>query len=216
MTGRGTHRRALLAAGAGAVLGLATGPAAARAFRVPVELASRALELPGRITLGDRDGDVTLVEFFDYNCSFCRQSAADIRPLLAGDRSLRYVLVNYAVLGEASVEAARVALGFSMQKTPGGYFALHERLFRLRGRVDALRALGEAVALGADRDRLIRDADSRAVTDALVRSVDLGENLGLVATPAFLAGNEAVVGYVDLAAKRRAIRNLRKCEQTDC
>jgi protein-disulfide isomerase len=196
---------------------LAAGQAAeARAFRIPVELAGDVLRLPGRITLGNPRGDVTIVEFFDYNCSFCKQSAADIAPLLAGDRDLRYVLVNYAVLGEASIEASRVALGASMQRIQGGYLALHQRLFRLRGRVNATRALDEALALGAEREKLIRDADSRAVTDALVKAVDLGDNLGLVATPAFVAGNEAVVGNLDLAAKRGAIASLRNCEKTNC
>jgi protein-disulfide isomerase len=191
-------------------------PAQARTLRLPVELATDVLSLPGRIVLGNRSGDVTLVEFFDYNCSFCKRSAADIRPLLAAEPDLRYLLVNFAVLGEASIEASRVALGFSMQRVPGGYLALHERLFALRGRVDANRALAEAVAMGADRARLIRDADSRQVTDALQKAATLGDNLGLVATPAFVAANEAVIGYIDIAQKKRALANMRKCESIDC
>ncbi len=206
-------RRGLLAAGAAL---LAPRGATAEVLRLPVELVSEILALPGRITLGNVRGDVTLIEFFDYNCPFCKRSAADIRPLVGAEPGLRYVLVNYAILSEASIEASRVALGASMQRTKGGYLALHEALFRLRGRVDAVRALAAAVELGAERERLIRDADSDRVTDALTKATRLGENLGLAATPAFVAGREGVVGYVDLPSKRRAIANLRRCEAVAC
>jgi protein-disulfide isomerase len=203
----------VLSGGAAALL--APSPAAARVLRLPTELAADALRLPGRIALGAARGDVTLVEFFDYNCGFCKRSAADIRPLIAAEPRLSYLLVNYAVLGAASIEASRVALAFSLQK-PMGYLALHEALFRLRGRVDAARAVAVAVELGADRTRLIADADSDRVTDALVRSGRLGEDLGLIATPSFVAGREAVVGYLDIPQKRKAIANLRRCESLGC
>ena len=206
-------RRTLLAGGAAVLV-----PAAAsgRVLRLPVELVSEILTLPGRITLGAPRPDVTMIEFFDYNCPFCKRSAADIRPLLTAEKGLRYVLVNYAILSEASIEASRVALAHSMQKTPGGYLALHEALFRLRGRVDALRAVEASLELGADRAKLVVDADSDRVTDALVKATRLGENLGLSATPSFVAGREGVVGYVDLPGKLRAIANLRRCEAVAC
>ncbi len=208
-----TRRSLLLAAG---VVAFGSRVAEARVLQLPTELASDVLRLPGRITLGDPRGDVTLVEFFDYNCGFCKRSAADIRPLLAAEPRLRYVLVNYAVLGERSVEAARVALAHSMQRTAGGYLALHEKLFRLRGAVDAARAVAAAVDLGADRERLVTDADSQRVTDALVKAGRLGEDLGLIATPSFVGGREAVVGYLDIPQKRKAIANLRRCEAIGC
>jgi len=205
-------RRSLLAGAAA----LAPAGAFASVIRLPPGSAAAILALPGRVTLGDPRGDATLIEFFDYNCPFCKRSAADIRPLLAAEPRLRYVLVNYAILSEASIEASRVALGFAMQRTQGGYLALHEALFRLRGRVEAVRAVATAVELGANRAKLIADADGDLVTDALSRASRLGESLGLAATPAFVAGREAVVGYVDLPGKRRAIANLRRCEGTAC
>ncbi len=213
----GLTRRALLTAGGSVLaLSLSTGPSAARVLRLPSELANEVLTLPGRIVLGNPRGDATLIEFFDYNCGFCKRSAAEIRPLLAADRNLRYVLVNYAILGEASIEASRVALAHSMQTTPGGYLALHEALFKLRGKVDASRAVTASVELGTERAKLIKDADSDRVTDALVLASRLGDNLGLTATPSFVAGREAVVGYVDLAGKQKALANLRRCEALSC
>jgi protein-disulfide isomerase len=207
--------RRSLVAGAGALV-LAARAADARVLKLPTELAVQSLQLPGRITLGDPNGDVTLVEFFDYNCGFCKRSASDIRPLLRAEPKLRYVLVNYAVLGPPSIEASRVALAFSLQRVSGGYLALHEKLFQLRGRVDAARAVSAAVELGADRAKLIADADSDRVTDALVRAGRLGEELGLIATPSFVAGREAVVGYLDIPQKRKAIGNIRRCETLGC
>jgi protein-disulfide isomerase len=212
------HRRQfLIAATTTAVSCLGIAPAAqARVLRLPSELANEVQDLPGRIVLGNLKGDATLVEFFDYNCGFCKNSAAEVRPLLASDPKLRYLLINYAILGESSIEASRVALAMTMQKTSGGYLAMHEKLFQLRGRVDASRAVEVALSLGADRARLIRDADSDRVTDALVKASRLGESLGLVATPSFVAGREAVVGYLDIPAKRKAVANLRRCEAVAC
>lgn len=209
-------RRLFLAGGSAAIVTGLGASVSARTLRLPVELAGDVLKLPGRITLGDPRGDVTLVEFFDYNCPYCKNAAADLRPLLAAEPKLRYVLVNYAVLGAPSIEAARIALALSLQRTKGGYLALHEKLFRLRGRVDAARALDVAIELGANRDQLIRDADSQRITDALMQATNLGENLGLIATPSFVAGNEAVIGYLDIPQKRRAIANIRRCEKLGC
>jgi protein-disulfide isomerase len=209
-------RRFLLAGSGALAAGGLTREASARVLRLPSELANEVLTLPGRIILGNPRGDATMIEFFDYNCPYCKRTAAEIKPLLGADKGLRYVLINYAILGEASIEASRVALAHSMQKTQGGYLALHEALFKLRGRVDAGRAVTTAVELGANREKLIVDADSDKVTDALVLASRLGENLGLTATPSFVAGREAVVGYVDLAGKQKALANLRRCEALSC
>jgi protein-disulfide isomerase len=212
------HRRQFLLSGsvmAAAACGWSS-ESQARVLRLPSELSNEILTLPGRIVLGNTRGDATLIEFFDYNCGFCKKSAAEIRPLLAGDTNLRYILINYAILGEASIEASRVALAMTLQKTAGGYLALHEKLFQLRGRVDAGRAVDTALSLGANREKLISDADSDKVTDALVRASKLGDSLGLVATPSFVAGREAVVGYLDIPAKRKALANLRRCETLAC
>jgi protein-disulfide isomerase len=210
--------RRSLVLGTGAALATLAIPTVveARVVRLPSELVNDIDRLPGRVVLGNRQGDVTLYEFFDYNCGFCKQSAQEVRPLVSSDRRLRYVLVNYAILGEASIEASRVALAASMQPIKGGYLALHERLFKIRGRADAARSVALALELGAERRKLIEDADSDRVTDALTKASKLGDSLGLVATPSFVAGREGVVGYLDLPQKRRALANLRKCEAMGC
>ncbi len=183
--------------------------------RLPSELVGEIGRLQGIIRLGSQQPDVTIFEFFDYNCPYCRLSAKDTRPLITSDRNLRYVLVNYAVLGEASILASKVALAFSMQK-PAQYLAFHENLLGRKGVNGAEQSIDVALTLGANKARLLKDADSEAVTKALIASAKLGENLGLIATPSYVIGNDGFNGFISLPEKKAMIANMRKCEKTDC
>ena len=124
-------------------------------------------------------------------------------------------MINYAVLSEASVLASKIALAFSMQQG-SRYLDFHERLFKRKGQLGAAVAIDTAVSLGADKAKLIIDADSDQVTQALIASSRLGSSLGLNATPSYIIGNEGFQGYLNTAAKRIAIANIRACEKTSC
>jgi protein-disulfide isomerase len=174
---------------------------------VPIELVEEALELDAGIRLG-AGGDVTVIEFFDYNCPSCRRGARDLPALLA-DRDLTYVLMNYAVLGMPSVEAARVALAFFSAHGPDRALALHRRLMDLRGPVGAERALNEALALGADARALVRAADSEDVTRRMHAALRVGESLGIQVTPSHVIGPEAYAGDLTLAQKRALVARAR-------
>jgi protein-disulfide isomerase len=204
--------RRLFLAGSAALLAT---PVAAEPRRMPVELVSEIGALPGLAALGSRNPDVTLYEFFDYNCGYCRQSAREIGPLIKGDKALRYVLVNFPVLAPESVLAARVALAFLRQK-PKAYLAFHERMFAERGVRGSDAAIAIAKALGAKEQALLADADSDAATGAMQAAVKLGDNLGLFATPSYIAGADGNVGYMNLAAKKIAIASMRSCERMSC
>ena len=184
-------------------------------YPIPVELLAGLDSLNGRVSLGAKNPDVTLVEFFDYNCAFCRRTARDIRPLLASEKDLRVVLVNYAVLGLPSVLATRVALAFSRQKA-SRYLDFHEAMFARNGTRDAEMAIEVAVRLGADRRRLLADADSDAVTEAMKAAARLGNTFNFRATPSFLIGRDGFSGALTLEQKRRAIRAFRQCERATC
>ena len=207
----GISRRALF-------LGLAAAPFAAEAretLRLPSELANRIEKLPGLVTLGNAKGDVTLYEFFDYNCPYCRNSARDILPLIKSDPGLRYVLVNYAVLGAPSIEAARVALAVRRLKPPA-YLAFHLALFERRGQLGGARALEAAAAQGLAEKAILAEANQRRVTDAMIQAAKLGEALGIVATPSYVTGVEALLGFVPLEEKQAMVANMRKCERASC
>ena len=210
-------RRSLIAGSlvCGVLAVLPIGASAAPEQQVlPSNLISDVLALNGRIRLGSLQPDVTLIEFFDYNCPYCKNSALDLFQLIRGDNSLGYILINYAVLSEASIVAAKVALAFSMQKS-ASYASFHQKLFERKGVIGADHAIDVAVNLGADKTRLIKDADSDMVTKALIASAKLGENLGFIATPSYIIGNTGQ-GYASLTEKKQFISNMRKCEKTVC
>lgn len=210
-----SRRHVLLGLG-GAML---AGPARAAVpefQRLASEIANTATDLPGIVRLGGKSADVTLYEFFDYNCPYCKHSSKDVRPLIKGDKNLAYVLVNYAVLGIPSIGATKVALAYAEKHTPQQYLRLHEALFKLHGPVDGLRALGVAAKLGGDRKALETRGDSPEIGKIALAAARLGESLGFQATPSYLAGAEGHGGYLDLATKRELIANMRACEKANC
>jgi protein-disulfide isomerase len=176
---------------------------------VPIELFEEARALDAAVPVGNARGDATLIEFFDYNCPYCRRSAQDLPALLAADPDLDYVLVNFAVLGPASVQATRVALAYAQLYGPQRYLAFHLGLFAARGRVDGAAALDLAERLGGDRKRLTATADSARTTDRMKDALRVGSSLGLSATPAFVIGPEAYVGALGLERKRALVARAR-------
>lgn len=213
-----TTRRLFIAGALGSGLSLAQAQSPVRlppSEPLPIEIVGLIDQLPGRVVLGNPNGSAHLVEFFDYNCPFCRNSARDLRPLLKADPEIRYTLVNFAVLGVASIEATRVALAFT-QKHAERYLDFHEALFATRGRVAAEAALAVAGKFGADREALLDAADSDSVTEAMVTAVKLGDTLGLRATPSYVAGSESLQGYVSLPGKALLAQNLQRCEKPRC
>ncbi|WP_112662002.1 DsbA family protein [Microvirga flavescens] len=177
--------------------------------RVPVELVEDTLALPSLVRLGHEHGDVIVVEYFDYNCPWCKRSAQDLPTLLKAEPDVSYALVNFAVLGAPSVEATRIALGFLQLQGPEKYLDLHLALFGLRGAVNGQRALAEAEKLGADPQKLVDLADAKKTTQWMKQAFQLGNSLGLIATPSFLVGTDSYVGGMTLAQKREAIAKAR-------
>jgi protein-disulfide isomerase/sulfite exporter TauE/SafE/copper chaperone CopZ len=152
-----------------------------------------------QVILGNRQGDVTLVEFFDYNCPYCKHAFADMAALIKADPKLRVVLKEFPVLGENSVEAAKIAVAVRMQDGDGAkYFEFHRRLFEGRGQADRARALAAAKEAGVDMARLERDLASAEVQATINENFKLAEGLGINGTPSYVIGSEVVVGAVGL------------------
>jgi protein-disulfide isomerase len=166
---------------------------------------------PRQVTLGNRDGDVTLVEFFDYNCGYCKRALVDLLDLMKDDPKLKVVLKELPVLGPGSIEAARVAVAVRMQDASGEkYLAFHRALLSDRGRVDGARALAAARELGLDMARLDRDLNSDEVRLSLEESGALARALGIRGTPSYVIGDTVVVGAVGTAALSDRIKAVRK------
>lgn len=169
-----------------------------------------------QVTLGNPNGDVTMVEFFDYNCGFCKRALDDMLTLIKSDPKLKVVLKEMPVLSQGSLEAAQVAVAFAMQDKSGKrYLDFHQRLLTGRGQADKARALAVAKEVGADMAKIEKDMNSADVKAALQESFALAEALGFQGTPSYVIGNEAVVGAVGFKELQAKISNAR-CGKPVC
>ena len=185
-------------------------------LRLPVELFSEVDELPGLFRAGSATPDVTIVEFYDYNCPFCRKAAKDLEALVTGDKGLRLGLVNNPILSPQSKEAARIELAFLKLRGPGPTYEFHKRLYRVPGKVDGGKAVAIALELGTSRDEIARTAAGDDVRRALERQLELAASLGLAATPSFLIAGAGVLGYPGPKSLTGIVASVRKCDEIAC
>jgi protein-disulfide isomerase len=166
---------------------------------------------PHQVVLGNPQGNVAMVEFFDYNCGFCKRALPDMLTLLKTDPDLKFVLKEFPVLGEGSVEAAHVAVAARMQDVTGKkYIEFHQKLLGGRGPADKARALAVAKEVGFDVARIEKDMNSDEVKKTIDEDMKLADALGVNGTPSYVVGNEVVVGAVGLDALKEKIAAERK------
>ena len=166
---------------------------------------------PHQVVLGNPNGKVTMVEFFDYNCAYCKRALTDMLDLLKTDGDLRFVLKEFPVLGEGSVEAARVAVAVRMQDSSGKkYIDFHQKLLGGRGAADKARALAVAKEVGVDMTRIEKDMASDEVKKTIDENLKLAEALGVSGTPSYVVGDEVVVGAVGIDELRNRINADRR------
>jgi protein-disulfide isomerase len=171
---------------------------------------------PRQVNLGNAKGDVTFVEFFDYNCGYCKRAMADMLTLMKDDPKLKVVLKEFPVLGPGSVEAAQVAVAVRMQDATGQkYLAFHQKLLGGRGQADKAHALAAAKDVGMDMGRLEKDLASPEVKATMDENFKLAEALGLNGTPSYVIGSDVVVGAVGLPALQEKISTAR-CGKASC
>jgi protein-disulfide isomerase len=176
-----------------------------------VENKATLFSSPHQVVLGNPQGSVTMVEFFDYNCGYCKRAMSDMLDLIKNDSNLKFVLKEFPVLGEGSVDAARVAVAARMQDSTGKkYIEFHQKLLGGRGGADKMRALAVAKEVGFDIPRLERDMGSDEVKKTIDENMKLAEALGVNGTPSYVVGQEVVVGAVGLDALREKISAERK------
>ena len=168
-----------------------------------------------QVVLGNPQGDVTLVEFFDYNCGYCKRAHADMKRLIEEDKNLRFVLKEFPVLGDGSVEAAHVGAAVNLV-APDRYFAFHDALIAERGEVNGERALAVASDLGMDLAKLRETMSSDEVKETIAEVYDLANKLSLTGTPSYVTPREVVVGAVGYDALKASIEEVRACATTGC
>jgi protein-disulfide isomerase len=170
---------------------------------------------PRQVTLGNPQGDVTLVEFFDYNCPYCKRALSDLMNLIKADPKLKVVLKEFPLLGPGSEEAAQVATAVRMQDRGGKkYMEFHQKLLTGRGQADRARALAVAKDVGIDMARLEKDLASEELRASLEEARLLADRLGLSGTPSYVVGPNVVIGAVGYDALKDKIEAARACATT--
>jgi protein-disulfide isomerase len=151
---------------------------------------------PNAPLLGNIEGDVTIVEFFDYNCPYCKKVKPEIQALLANDPNVRLVYREWPILGEGSVFAARAALA---SRNQGKYEEFHWAMMGLQGRAQEESVLKVAADIGLDVDQLRADMDAPEIDEHIQTSLELTAALGFSGTPSFVIGDALVPGLVNTA-----------------
>ncbi len=189
---------------------------AASREKVVNEQGDKILHSPNQAVVGNPNGDVTLVEFFDYNCGYCKQSLAAIAKLIEGDPKLRVALKDLPILGPDSVEAAQIATAARMQLDSQKFWDFHRKLLSTRGHIGKQQALAAAKEVGADMTRLEKDVAKPEVQAALKEVATLADQLRFDGTPSWVIGKEAIVGSLPFAQLKAKVDNMRKCGKSVC
>jgi protein-disulfide isomerase len=162
---------------------------------------------PATPVIGNPKGDVTLVEFFDYRCPYCKQVHPALLALLGEDKQLRVVLKEFPILGKESVFASRAALASIRQDK---YEPFHNALMALHGQLSDEVVMKTAASVGLDVDRLKTDMARPEIEAQIKSTYELAQALEVHGTPAFVVGGELIPGAVDVATLRRRIAEARK------
>lgn len=158
---------------------------------------------------GNPEGDITLVEFIDYRCSFCRRAHPEVAELLAFDGNIRKIVKEFPILGPESVEASRFAIAILQVAGPEPYAEINDILIAHRGAFSRDVFEGMAEDLGLDPDPILAAMDSDAVTEVIRDNHALAQNLQITGTPTFVFGDQMVRGYVELAQMLRIVEDVR-------
>lgn len=161
---------------------------------------------PGDPVAGNPAGAITVVEFFDYRCPYCKAIAADMIETLDAEGDVRIVFKEFPILGQDSIAAAHAALAADRQ---GKYLPFHQALMAHEGALDRAALLDVAEEVGLDTARLQEDMEAPEIVAIIQRNLDLADALRIGGTPAFVVGDTLVPGAVDMETLRRLVDDAR-------
>jgi len=170
------------------------------------ENADEIFRSPADYVGGNPNGDVTMVEFFDYNCSWCKKGMPEVMQLLEKDKGLRFVLKEFPIFGEDSEYAARAALAAHKQ---GKYWDLHLAMLGHEGKIKKEDVDRIAQEMGLDLDRLHKDMELPEIAGAISRNQELAQRLAINGTPAFVIDSTVVPGYLPADGLAEKIQDVR-------
>lgn len=165
--------------------------------------------------VGNPNGKVTIVEFYDYNCGYCKRAQQDMLALTAADPELRFVLKEFPILGADSQKAHVVSMAFRAL-APEKYGEFHNQLLGGKGRADEAAAIKVATALGVDEAKLREEMKNPAIMEAFANTYDLANKLSISGTPSYVVGNEVVFGALGKDALSEKINEAKACLDAGC
>lgn len=160
----------------------------------------------GHPTMGAKDADITIIEFYDYNCGYCKKAFSDVDQLLNNDKKVRIVFIEMPILSETSVEAAKWALAAEKQ---GKFYEFHTALMKFNGQKDKKLMQKIAGDLKMDLKKAEADAESRATLEAIEKNLTLARELGINGTPGFIIQDQLTPGYMGYEGMKAAVAQAR-------
>lgn len=160
---------------------------------------------------GNPDGKITIVEFYDYNCGYCKRARADMHALMQDNPDLRFVLKEFPILGPDSQKAHLVSMAF-LKLMPQKYLAYHDKLLGGEGRAGEESAIKVALELGADEAKLREAMKDPAIVEAFNRTYELANKLQISGTPSYVVGNEVVFGALGKEVLAEKIAAAAACQ----
>jgi protein-disulfide isomerase len=161
---------------------------------------------PGDLVVGNPNGKVTMVEFFDYNCGYCKRAFPDVMKMIEADKDLRIVMKEFPILGPGSVFAARAALASQKQ---GKYWEYHQALMKHEGRMDEAAAMAIAERTGLNIEQLKKDMESEDVAKVIGANEKLAQALNIGGTPAFVIDQTLIPGAIGFEGLAEAVKQVR-------
>jgi len=164
------------------------------------------------LVAGNPNGNVTMVEFFDYNCGYCKRAMPDVMRMVEEDKDLKVVMKEFPILGPGSLVAAKAALA---SKKQGKYLDFHLALLGHEGHVEADGVMDIAKSVGLDVEKLKADMESEDVGNTLEANMSIAQKLGIQGTPAFIVDETLIpgaIGYEGLSASVKLVRDQGGCK----
>ena len=158
---------------------------------------------------GNPEGDITLVEFMDYRCGFCRRAHDEVTGLLAADGNIRFIVKEFPILGEESVLASRFALATRQVAGDDAYKAVHDALMSYNGAMNEVGFTRLADTLGLDANVILAAMDSEAVTQVIEANHALAQRMQINGTPSFVMGDQMLRGYLPQDAMQQLANEIR-------
>jgi protein-disulfide isomerase len=158
-------------------------------------------------TAGNPKGDVSVAEFYDYQCGYCKKAHPTIQQLIQDDKNVKVIYVQYPILGPASLTASKAALAAHKQ---GKFAAMHEALMANQGPLNDEKIFDLASKAGLNVDKLKTDMASPAIEEEIKKTLALGQSLNVQGTPGFVIGEALIPGAVDLAEMKAKVADARK------